>query len=62
MRMGQSNNKRGKKPSSRQRKPILQTSDSPKDDKAVGAPFSSNLIESIYQEKLTKIANQQAEE
>ncbi len=60
MRMGQS--KKGKKSSSRQRKPILQTSESSNGDKVIGGQFSSNLIETIYQEKLTKIANQQAEE
>lgn len=56
--MGQS--KKGKK-SSRQRKPILKSSESPKEEKVIGGPLSSNLIQTIYQEKLTKIANQQAE-
>ena len=58
MRMGQGKIK-GKK--SQQKKRVFETLESSKKGIIVGGKISSNLIESIYQEKLTHIANDQAE-
>ncbi len=58
MRMGQGENK-GKR--SRQKKPLFQVTTIPQNEVNVGGPISANLIESLYEEAFTKIANQQAE-
>lgn len=58
MRLGQGKIK-GK--TSQRKKSVFETSESSKDAIIVGGKISSNLIESIYEEKLTHIVNQQAE-
>ena len=59
--MGQGSSKRGKK--TRVTKPIFQKSEDSKEAKVVvGAQMSSNLIESIFQQKIEEIASQQAEQ